>query len=346
MNLRTARLKPLAFGILLAALVATIGGPLIVSAQQQVTGLSLTETPLLREFSADPGQTLTGSLEITNNAEIAVQLTPQIKDFTASTDPESGAPTINEESGPDGQSLSDWTTFKTATFEIEPKATKVLEYTIVVPADAEAGGHYGVILVGTENPTVTTTTGVSVSGEVGSLVFVTVAGDVRADGKLLDFKVDKLVYLDAPVKFLTSVQNSGNVHFKPKGAIDINNGSFQTSLSLNKEEGSILPDSTRNFHATLEESPLGFGKYTATLDGTLVAPSGVTIPLKATTSFWIVPLNSILIALLVLVILWMLLKSGRRPQAPQQTVPAQPSPAPTPAPSAPTPKSVTPPPAQ
>ena len=232
-------------------------------------------------------------------------------DFTSSEDASTGAPKFLESAGTPAQSVSSWTTFSKASVEIASKGSATIDYTVKVPEAAEPGGHYAAIFASTQAPDVTGGSGVSIAARVGSLLLVTVSGDIRTSAEVVSFKTDKSVYQAGPINFTASLKNSGNIHFKPKGTIDIKNGSTVQSISFNETGGNVLPNSVRDY-VTVLDGNFGFGRYTGTLDVTAQAPNGDSIPLAATVSFWVIPWTTVLIALLILVVLWMILKSGMK----------------------------------
>ncbi|MEK7184004.1 MAG: hypothetical protein AAB701_00585 [Patescibacteria group bacterium] len=303
--------KGLAFATGVAALASMIAGPLIAAAQSSSDAVNVTITPLLREITAKPGDTFTGSVEIKNESSEEQTFFAAARDFTSSEDASTGAPKFLESAGTPAQSVSSWTTFDKQSVKIASKGTATLDYTVKVPEAAEPGGHYAAVFASTQAPDVSGGSGVAIAARVGSLLLVTVSGDIRTSAEVVNFKTDKSVYQAGPINFTASMKNSGNIHFKPKGTIDIKNGSTVKSISFNETGGNVLPNSVRDFTSVLDGS-FSFGRYTATLDVTAQAPNGDSIPLAATVSFWVIPMSTVLIALLILIVLYMILKSGMK----------------------------------
>lgn len=315
--------KGLAFATGVAALASMIAGPLIAAAQTSSDAVNVTITPLLREVSVKPGESFTGSIEIKNDSNETQTFFAAARDFTSSEDASTGAPKFLESAGTPAQSVSSWTTFKKASVEIASKGTATLDYEVKVPEAAEPGGHYAAIFASTQAPDVSGGSGVAIAARVGSLLLVTVDGDIRTSAEATNFKTDKLVYQAGPINFTASLKNSGNIHFKPKGTIDIKNGSTSQSITFNENGGNVLPNSVRDYVTKLDGS-FGFGRYTATLDATAEAPNGDKIPLAATVSFWVIPWSTVIIVLLILAVLWMILKSGMKSSGSSSSAPAAP----------------------
>ncbi len=312
----THRMKRLAFAAGVAALAGMVGAPLIAAAQAAATTTSanavdVSITPLIRDVTAKPGDTFTGSIEVKNESDAKQTFFPAARDFTASDDSTSGAPKFLETAGVPEQSLSSWVKFKQTSVPIDAKKSAMIDYTVVVPANAEPGGHYAGIFASTQAPDVTGGSGVAIAARVGSLLLLTVSGDIRTSAEISSFKTDKSVYQSGPISFIADLKNDGNIHFKPKGTIDVKNGTMVKSVAFNENGGNVLPSSVREFTSNLDGN-FGFGRYTATLTLTAQASNGDTIPLTSVVSFWVIPMSTVLIALLILIVLYMLLKNGMK----------------------------------
>lgn len=265
--------------------------------------IGTTISPLVREVSIKPGEKVVGKINLVNTGDSDQTYTPVVRNFTASDNPNSGAPQFLESA--DDQSLSRWTEFSTESLVLKPGAKGFFEYTISIPNDANPGGHYGAIIAQTKAKE-TEGTGVSVQPEIGSLVLVTVAGEQVIESRVVDFRPSRSVFtVDLP-SFLASIRNSGNVHLKPVGSIDIT-GPANASINVNSAKASILPNSTRNFYST-SENDLPLGKYTAKLELRAEAPDGRTIPITATTNFYVIPMSYILAFLASLIVAYILMR--------------------------------------
>ena len=158
-----------------------------------------------------------------------------------------------------------------------------------MPQDAEPGGHYAGILVGRFSPEAlegSGTAAVTVGSVAASLVLVAVSGEVIEEGSIVEFRADKGVYEHFPVDFFIRFENTGNVHVKPQGTIEIYEGSNKVyELQVNKASGNVLPNSIRQFDATWSEGKT-FGKYRAvvTLD---YGTEDKTVTAELT--FWVIP---------------------------------------------------------
>jgi hypothetical protein len=303
--------RGIAFAAGVATLASMVAMPFMAAAQSS-SAVDVSITPLIREISSKPGDTFTGSIEVKNESGTKQTFFPAARDFTSSTDTSTGAPKFLETAGTPAQSLSSWTTFDKSSFEIDSKGSATINYTVKVPASAEPGGHYAGVFASTQAPDVTGGSGVAIAARVGSLILVTVAGDIRTSADVTSFKTDKSVYQSGPITFTASLKNSGNIHFKPKGTISVKNGNMTPkTITFDENGGNVLPSSSRDFTEVLDGT-FGFGKYTATLDVTAQAPNGDSIPLASVVSFWVIPWGTVAIALLILIVLYLIVKTGMK----------------------------------
>lgn len=194
---------------------------------------SLVLSPPKFEFDADPGQVISGIIKITNKSSDTEVLTPVVEDFVASG--ETGAPTFIDAAENDAAiSISSWINVNDGgTVSVGPNQQVAIPFSINVPTDAEPGGHYGVIFL-------VPPTGVGqigITSRIGALILVRVRGDIVEAGGLDTFGIyDKeikgedipasssgLFFESFPIPFAVRYENTGNIHLKPEGKIEISN---------------------------------------------------------------------------------------------------------------------------
>ncbi len=275
-------------------------------------------TPLTRDLSAKPGETITGTLDLTNLSNRSQTYVPLARNFTADPDSDGDRPKIlpsDETEGP--TDLADWIEFALPSVTIAPSATAAVAYRIVVPPDAEPGGHYGVVFATASSAGEPSGSGVTLSGSVGSLILLTVSGDVTVDGSARQLvAVDsggtpRRIFEAPPIHLKLTLRNDGNVHLIPTGTLTVTRGSTTVlTQALNQTGGRLLPSSDRTYRETIADD-IGYGRFTAAAALTLTAPTGQTIPASLVTSFWILPIRAIAVSLAALLLalvvfrLWM-----------------------------------------
>lgn len=269
------------------------------------SGQALEIAPPLISLTVNPGQTITSQISLRDVSSGDLVVTNEVNDFVAAG--EDGTPKIllnNDSNNP--YSLKKWVS-PLPSLLLAPHQIKNLTVTFHVPANASPGGHYGVIRFSGVPPELHST-GVSLQASLGSLVLITVRGNIKHALSVQEFSVNKngktgKLFQSAPVNFVEKIKNTGNVHEEPNGLVTIKNmfGKIVGAVNVNQPPKNVLPGSTRKFSEPVDKTAYGnshlFGRYTATMD--LKYASGQE--LRATTSFWIIPykLISMVVAILV-----------------------------------------------
>ncbi|MEJ2667654.1 MAG: hypothetical protein P8Z81_11245 [Deinococcales bacterium] len=159
--------------------------PVAALAQNQ---LAVEISPPNSRLSANPGDQLQASFNVTNSGNLPVSLSVVRSDGVL-------GPTgslIPVASGSLPQSLTSWLTTSTSQLELAPQQTTELRYSIDVPKDATPGTHWGLILVRNGSPGGSADNGHAVGvdyvTQLAYVVYVDV-GQGQATGKVTDIKV-------------------------------------------------------------------------------------------------------------------------------------------------------------
>lgn len=208
---------------------------------------ALTVSPTKIELKGDPGQVVTGGFELLNEQKNPVTFYASYENFEASG--EDGTP--NFVAGDYGLAVwmkaQDSVTLKAGEY-------KKIPFTITIPKDADAGGHFAAVFWGTNPPAAEGEASVSIGAKTGILVLLTVSGEVKEGGSLLGFstKDNQRFFTSLPVDFYYRFQNGGGDRLKPVGTVKIKNMFWITTdeFDANKTSGNILPNSTRRFLTT------------------------------------------------------------------------------------------------
>lgn len=222
---------------------------------------ALSLSPVRVEVSGNPGETVTREMVITNESEGNSIYYSSYANFEASGD--TGSPAFVEPKDDIGTWLS-----TTASIDLKANESKTVTFKIEIPKDAEPGGHFGSIFWGT-NPN-NGTSGVAVGSKTGILILLSVNGDVKEAGGLVDFntKDNKIFYNTLPVSFTYRFRNDGGDRIKPVGKIVMHDLFYipEDKIDANPGGGNILPSSTRRFNVDWVKDPRAKD---------YVAPSGV-----------------------------------------------------------------------
>ncbi len=263
--------------------------------------LALTITPPLIKINISPGEIFSSSVKIVNNNPSDLTVYAFIRDFKGGTG-EGGQIEFIEEKEIEGKErylLSKWIDISREQILIPPYQSKQVPFTIRVPREAEPGGKYALILVGT-NPSTGKIPGggIKISSLVSSLLLVNVRGAIIEKARIREFSTEKNFYQKPEVKFTLRVENMGNVHIQPQGEIKIYNfwGKERGFIPINHktEFGNVLPKSIRRWEFVWngEGSPLEAGRYKAVL--TLIYGNETKQTLSQTLYFWVLPIIPVL----------------------------------------------------
>jgi hypothetical protein len=198
---------------------------------------------------------------VTNESEGNSVYYSSYSNFEASSD--TGSPSFVEPKDDIGTWMS-----TTASIDLKAKESKIIKFSIEIPKDAEPGGHFGSIFWGTSPNT--PGSGVAVGSKTGVLVLLSVNGDVKEAGGLVDFntKDNKIFYNTLPVSFTYRFKNDGGDRIKPVGKIVMHDLFYipEDKIDANPGGGNILPSSTRRFNIDWVKNPRAHD---------YMAPSGV-----------------------------------------------------------------------
>lgn len=287
---------------------------------------AITYNPIKVSLEGDPGEILSGTINVSNNQSIPVTMNPIVLDFTSTREDEKGIPNFDVPTNY-LYGLKDWVTFENAGQILAPGASAELRYLIQIPMDASPGGHYGAVLFQERDEEIAPgdAVAIGITGLTGPLLLLRVNGDVTEEGTVLEFYRDKTWYSSLPTALFTRFQNGGSVHLQPSGFISVTNmwGNEVARLNVNEEQGNVLPGTVRRFDNTWQRTELpadtaeivkewknfGFGKYRAEL--TFVYGTG-NVTLDAAQSFWIIPWQLIILAFVALIVVLLLVKGYNR----------------------------------
>lgn len=280
-------------------------------------GQALEIAPPVINLTANPGQTLKTQILLRNVSKGDLIVTGTANDFVAAG--EDGTPKVILEDDPNNPySLKSWVN-PPASLLIVPREIKTMSITINVPANASPGGHYGVIRF-TATPPSLEGTGVALSASLGSLILMTVNGQLTENMSISQFTVSHngrtgKLFESTPLNFTTKITNKGNVHEQPVGQIKITDmfGKPVASLNVNLPPRNVLPNSTRKFESPLDKSVIGnkklFGRYHANLTVTY-GQNKKTV--SSSLTFWVIPWKAIAIVIGLIVAGFFILRYGLR----------------------------------
>jgi hypothetical protein len=193
-----------------------------------------------------------GQIKLTNNTGEPLEFAISVTDF-GSLDETGGVAFIGKDQKALNYryGLTSWLTLEQDRVVVDPKATKVVPFTIDNKESMAPGGHYGAIMV-TPTQTGQDPSKVDVNQILTSLLFVNKqGGDVYKLG-IQDVSIQHSL-LSAPSTVSLRFQNAGNVHVIPRGVLTITDprGVEVKQGVINDGSAIILPQAFRQLKAPL-----------------------------------------------------------------------------------------------
>lgn len=177
--------------------------------------LTLTIIPPQVEVEVAPGDTVVKDLKVRNDSQQTQVLNAKVFDFIVNND--QGTPLVLEDYQPDNRwSASSWIQVSPAQIKLEPGETKAVQVIILAPQTALPGGHYATVLYSPDkSQTIQSGSGSSIDPRAGTLISVTIPGDIKEDAKVTKFKLPSFQEY-GPVNVLTTITNLSDTHIKHK----------------------------------------------------------------------------------------------------------------------------------
>lgn len=289
-----------------AALAVTLG----ISAQAQQppagTQAGLKIAPTTYEATLNPGQAKDGVVDVFNLSPGPIVVEPRVENVRMIGD----AGDLEFFLGDSPFRLDPYIQLDRAAFTLGKGEARRVPFRVMLPVGSPPGGYFGAVLFRTA-PTLTTPGGTSVkqSGQVGTVLILTVAGDADRQGTIKQIDVDHSI-ASKTVSADITYANTGNTDepplglaYKPRGSLTVKDVFGRTVADQQLEGNVVFPGSQRKFTAQISKD-FWFGPYT--LEVELNPGSGQASTSKVT--YWAVSWPSLgvigLAAALVLGYLW------------------------------------------
>ncbi len=270
--------------------------------------------PAKLEVTLNPGEKTTKTLSVVNRTDREQTFTVSVEDFTGSQDPNRVVVLLGNDRSP--YSLRDLIKPEVNSFRLKPKQRAIMAVNINIPADAEPGGRFASVLVSSEpvNSSISPDENrARTISRLGALYFVRVAGHVKEDADLKDFRItgDKLFYEKGPFNFELLFENRSSVHLIPSGHVEIKNLLGKKVKDLEVPAFFSLPASTRAAQVSWD-SVFAFGRYTATAIVDRAYKENPDVTDTKTISFWVLPWKIVLgLLIAIIAIAWIIRKFAR-----------------------------------
>lgn len=299
----------LLFGLLLSTVFSGFGGNVVLP----IGGLSAdnvfansNESAAVRgvEISPDslkmvigPGETRKNKFTITNRGD--TQHTFRVSASPYQVMGEDYTPVFEGAEFSTRTQIASWITFEKDSYTLDSGESAVVDFTINIPQNAVGGGQYAAIFVSTEPESSST---ISNIGRVGLLLYATIEGDVTEHGKIVNHKINTLVF-DRNIASTAGVQNTGNTHFTMQQTIYVKSFFGGKDIFTHAVGYEVLPDTTRLVKTEWENTPaLGLYRVTSSVDAIYFNKPSEQLGLYTRTVL-VIPLFLFILILITLVIL-------------------------------------------
>jgi len=280
----------------------------------------LTVSPVKKELTMDPGGEMDFTVTLINHTQHDQELLVYTMDFFINPDNSYDF----REPGYYTYSCSQWITIPRQRLTVPARSQHEEPFHLRVPSDAEPGGHFSVLFFqdAAESPP---GQGVKPSYRIGSLILVTVSGEIvrEANIRALSVESDFFSLWGPPaggeagwpardIRYHLEVENTGNVHLTVQASLSYRSKFGFGSGSIDLGEITLLPGAVRYFDGSLPSPPF-LGVYEAEAEIRYGPQMNVfDTEKREKAGFWVVPLSWILLLVLLGVGAWCLVRRMRR----------------------------------
>ncbi len=272
---------------------------------QNTAGVGI--SPAIFNEKMEPGETRQFNIRLSNLSGVDQTYFISKRDISGVL--EGGVPVFSTKPEErNGYEITDWIVLDKSEVFINANGESSLSFILNVPETATPGSHFGGIIVSVEAPEMRKS-GASIGYEVANIISIRVAGDANDSARIRQFATSQFIYGSTNVEFEARVENEGNTLVTPVGLLQVHNmfGQQVANLKFNESQAGVYPktsksDGLRTYNITWKDEGLGFGRYEARLS-LVYGDEGKRNTISSTASFWILPMNIIGPALIVLLVL-------------------------------------------
>lgn len=210
-------------------------------------------TPTSFNYELDPGETVTGSFELKNIGDFALDYSVKASPYYTESD-DKGKVDVRYDVENSYTQIADWVTFDKDSGTLGADEAVKISFVIKVPSDAPGGGQYTALLASTrgrKSENDSNKEGINV-GEVTSLgpvVYAKVNGETRKTGEILKNETNGFLF-NPPISVNSIVKNTGNIHTKATYIMRVYPFFSEESIYNNEDNPitvPVLPNTTRYY---------------------------------------------------------------------------------------------------
>lgn len=312
LGLRTLVRKAIAPLVLAALLVALVPGP---AAAQNAFDIKIFPSKL--ELAGDPASTQQFAINVQNLGTDNQTLSINFNDYFIKRNNQF----VFQKPGHYSYSCATWLATDTLGIDAPAGHTVQKAFTLSIPANAEPGGHYGVIffeqIQPKEGPPVKTVP------RIGVVTLVTIPGVIVRAGKITSVDVTSGWFWPTrkfplvpkkKVRARVTFYNEGNVHLTSKGRLTYTPSFGWGTGSVDLPEITVLPKTTRYLEVDIKDPPfIGTYEVTAMIEyGPTLDVFDTTVTGKSTFHVYSLSVLVLLLVLLTIIFVPHLYKRRRR----------------------------------
>lgn len=299
-------------GFLLVSTLLVVGFlPGVLFAQSNGAGVGINPAVIDPAEKFSTGESAQFSVKVSNLSDVDQVFYLSKRDIVGQAD--GGVPIFAEAGGErTGYELTDWLTLEATELFIPAGQDKQMNFSMTVPDTAAPGSHFGSVIVTVEPPEMRSS-GASIGYEVANIIHIRIDGEVMEEARIRQFSTDKYLYGSTNVEFSARLENEGNTLVKPTGPLEITNmfGKRVALLTFNESQAGVFPKTAhsngqRDFTVKWEDEAPGFGRYEALLSA-VYGEDGAMKTMSSTVTFWILPMNIVMPALITLAVVFIVL---------------------------------------
>lgn len=244
------------FRDVLGAILILLGGVVFatpVLAADDLPDYRIQVSPARFDMDLAPGKTYTKTFKVQNTGKEKFDFKLSVAPYTVSD--EKYDSNFSEETA--YTDLAKWVKLSKTEGTIESGGTVEVTASITVPKDVPAGGQYAAILAQIADEGGDSSTGVSITRQVGILLFSNVDGVTRKEAKIQDAKISGFLF-KPPITATSIVSNTGNTHVEATYILQVFpffGGEEVYTNEENPETHLILPETRRFNTITWDNSP-------------------------------------------------------------------------------------------
>ncbi len=231
-----------------ATLFALAGAICISSVCSAQVGIGL--SPMRLEMNPAPRAVQSGLLTITNETDKAVRVRASLLDFFIDdTDTPQFATSLPAEAS---ASCRSWLSLNPMEFEVAPKRSSIVRYTLRVPATvAQASYHCAAGF--TTLPTAEDMNSTGLRSAVRMVAaFYAVIGNPAIKGEVVSVGLERANPTESPWRAVVVLRNSGARYFRPTGSLDLVDDAGKVIKTLAFQSLPVLPNRDQRFLFPLE----------------------------------------------------------------------------------------------